>query len=281
MASLDKEIKIIMLKGEKGQDGLSSYDLAVEELHYSGTLEEWIASFSTPENYITRDEFKKVTQAEYDALEQAHQLIPDCYYIITDDETYDDLIDRIEAIESDVDDLQIDNTQNKSDIETLQGQVAVLQTKVQTLENVLQEIMPDVEDITFTDNFDTFYNNLTGTINPKYTITGASVDLTITPETSYNSIKEVTIERISGSNAVFCQSIINDSTTKIILKNNYPTNQYDIGVIGSPNSTSSMVNYSKTTTFTITIKTIYGTEFTHTFTFNYKTQLEADPQENE
>ena len=45
MASLDKEIKVMMLKGEKGTDGVdgkSSYELAVEELHYSGTLEEWL-----------------------------------------------------------------------------------------------------------------------------------------------------------------------------------------------------------------------------------------------
>lgn len=113
MAVLDKEIKIIAVKGERGtngEDGKSSYDLAVEELHYSGTLEEWIASFSTPENYITRDEFKKVTQAEYDALEQAHQLIPDCYYIITDDETYDELLERLDGIDETIAGIQEDIT---------------------------------------------------------------------------------------------------------------------------------------------------------------------------
>ena len=113
MAVLDKEIKIIAVKGERGtdgQDGKSSYDLAVEELHYSGTLEEWIESFSTPENYITRDEFKKVTQAEYDALEQAHQLIPDCYYIITDDETYDELLERLDGIDETISGIQDDIT---------------------------------------------------------------------------------------------------------------------------------------------------------------------------
>lgn len=108
MASLDKEIKVITVKGQKGENGKSSYELAVEELHYSGTLEEWLESFSTPENYITRDEVKKVTQAEYDALEQAHQLIPDCYYIITDDTTYDDLIDRLDGIDDTISDIQDD-----------------------------------------------------------------------------------------------------------------------------------------------------------------------------
>lgn len=280
MASLDKEIKILMLKGESGTDGKSSYDLAVEELHYSGTLEEWIESFSTPENYITRNEFKKVTQAEYDELEANHQLIPDCYYIITDDETYDDLIERIEAIESNVGDLQEDNTQNKTDIEELQGQVVVLQNKVQVLEDIIGEIMPDVEDITFTDNFDTFYNNTTSNTIPQYTIQGASVDLTITPTNSYKAIKEVTIERISGSNAVTCRKIISETATEIIFINNYPTNQYNIGSIYSP-SWAGSGGYDKSTTFTVTIKTVYGTEFTHTFTLNYKTELPTDPQENE
>ena len=114
MAVLDKEIKIVMLKGQRGtdgQDGKSSYDLAVEELHYSGTLEEWLESFSTPENYITRNEFKKVTQAEYDELEANHQLIPDCYYIITDDTTYDDLIERIDGIDETITDIQEDITE--------------------------------------------------------------------------------------------------------------------------------------------------------------------------
>lgn len=118
MATLDKEIKVIAVKGQKGdngQDGKSSYELAVEELHYSGTLEEWIETYATPENYVTRNEFKKVTQAEYDALEQAGELIPDCYYIITDDETYDELIERIENIESDITEIQEDITTKYND----------------------------------------------------------------------------------------------------------------------------------------------------------------------
>lgn len=113
MATLDKEIKVIAVKGMKGdngQDGKSSYELAVEELHYSGTLEEWLESFATPENYVTRNEFKKVTQAEYDALEQAQELIPDCYYIITDDTTYDDLITRLNGIDTTILEIQNDIT---------------------------------------------------------------------------------------------------------------------------------------------------------------------------
>lgn len=102
MAVLDKEIRVIALKGERGtngqdgqdgQDGKSSYELAVEEELFSGTLQEWIETFATPENYITRTEFQKVTQAQYDAMEQAGTLVPNCYYLIIDDTTAQDFED--------------------------------------------------------------------------------------------------------------------------------------------------------------------------------------------
>ena len=104
MATLDKEIKVIAVKGQRGY---SSYEEAVANDYFSGTLEEWIETYATPENYVTRDEFKKVTQAEYDALEQAGELIPNCYYIITDDETYDELITRLNGIDTTI--TEIDN----------------------------------------------------------------------------------------------------------------------------------------------------------------------------
>ena len=62
------------------------------------------------------------------------------------------------------------------------------------------------------------------------------------------------------------------------IRNNYPTNEYYLGKIYSTNKST---GYEKSTTFTVTVKTIYGTEFTHSFTFNYKTELQNDPQENE
>lgn len=102
MAVLDKEIRVIALKGQQGNagtdgidgiDGKSSYELAVENELFSGTLEEWIETFATPENYITRTEFQKVTQAQYDAMEQAGTLVPNCYYLIIDDTTAQDFED--------------------------------------------------------------------------------------------------------------------------------------------------------------------------------------------
>lgn len=132
MATLDKEIKVIAVKGQRGY---SSYEEAVANDYFSGTLEEWIATYATPENYVTRDEFKKVTQAEYDALEQAGELIPNCYYIITDDTTYDELINRIEALESDVTDNTSDITDIQDDITNIKGDITDIETAIAGLEN--------------------------------------------------------------------------------------------------------------------------------------------------
>ena len=59
MAILDKEIKVIAVKGERGY---SSYEEAVKNGLFVGTLEEWINSFSTPENYVTNTTFQNAIQ---------------------------------------------------------------------------------------------------------------------------------------------------------------------------------------------------------------------------
>lgn len=120
MASLDKEIKVMMLKGSKGN---SAYQEAVENQLFSGTLEEWIETFATPDDYITRKEFQKVTQAQYDALKEAGQLIPNCYYLIIDDTTYDDIEQAIEDLNEAINDPQTGLNKkiqdNKNDIDTI------------------------------------------------------------------------------------------------------------------------------------------------------------------
>ena len=117
MATLDKEIRVIAVRGEKGtdgqdgQDGKSSYELAIENELFSGTLEEWINTFATPENYITRGEFQKVTQAQYDSLKQAGELIPNCYYLIidsTDAEDFEQALKDISNLKDDVSSLDDD-----------------------------------------------------------------------------------------------------------------------------------------------------------------------------
>ena len=114
MGNLDKEIRVIAVKGERGndgqdgqdgQDGKSSYELAVEEELFSGTLQEWIETFATPENYITRTEFQKVTQAQYDAMAEAGTLVANCYYLIIDDTTAQDFAtmqNKVSALETTV-----------------------------------------------------------------------------------------------------------------------------------------------------------------------------------
>lgn len=46
------------------------------------------------------------TQAKYNELENAGEIIADCLYVITDDSTYDDLVDVIEALQTNVANLE-------------------------------------------------------------------------------------------------------------------------------------------------------------------------------
>ena len=114
-----KEIKVLMLKGEAGK---TSYDLAVEEELFSGTLEEWIETFATPENYITRTEFQKVTQAQYDELKARGELITNCFYLIVDDDSYDNIIEKLDGLEDNDTNLRSDITANTTSINNLSNQ---------------------------------------------------------------------------------------------------------------------------------------------------------------
>ena len=129
-----KEIKVLMLKGEIGK---SSYQLAVENELFSGTLEEWIETFSTPENYITRTEFQKVTQAEYDELEEQGLLIPNAFYLITNDATYDeimsalgDLSSRVTIVENSVSGLTNNLADLTNAVNTNTGKIATLESQM-------------------------------------------------------------------------------------------------------------------------------------------------------
>ena len=137
MASIDKEIQIIMLRGKTGA---TSYEDAVKHNLFSGTLEEWIETFATPDNYITRYEFQKVTQEEYDALEEAQLVIPNCYYVITDDDSWD----VMQQIISDMTDISGSIETMSGDIETLQGDVETLQTNLGTAEDDIDNLQSDV-----------------------------------------------------------------------------------------------------------------------------------------
>lgn len=147
---MNKEIEILMLKGQRGY---SSYEEAVANALFQGTLEEWIETFATPENYVTRNEFKKVTQAEYDALVVAGELIENCFYIITDDDTWNeiqDIIARIGDLETSMEDLQEDVSNLQEDVDDLNeiksNQVVVgAETYTATITNNGNEILIKIE----------------------------------------------------------------------------------------------------------------------------------------
>ena len=157
MAVLDKEIKVIMLKGERGlkgqngKDGKSSYELAKENLLFSGTLEEWIKTFATPENYFTRAEIQRVTQAEYDKLVETGQVAPNCYYLITDDNTLETLESSITLLKKLISALQINKiekaiTSNNGYISTITNSgtgIELKTAKVNGKQNFSVEVCSD------------------------------------------------------------------------------------------------------------------------------------------
>lgn len=262
MASLDKEIKVIAVKGETGNDGKSSYDLAVEELHYSGTLEEWIETFATPENYVTRNEFQKVTQAEYDALEQAGELIPNCYYIITDDTSYTDLVDRIDNMAGEVEDV----------IEEFE---ASMETRMEAVEQAvrtgLRLNLTSIEcacEFTKWDNYVSGYSS--GSDMPLLSLkTNSTLEtnnqVNILPADTNSSIAEAKVEYVSGDDGYILYSLDTINTDANYIS--FTANNISNGSIwGNGTVTGSL----KTTTFKIYIKDIYDNVFEKEFTINYR-----------
>lgn len=169
MASLDKEIEVLMLRGEKGY---SSYQEAVANGLFVGTLEEWIETFATPDDYITRYEYKKVTQDEYDALAEAGQLQANCYYIITDDDTWEILQDYFSRVET----LETSMSTAEDDIDALQEDVSGINTNIETIQGDITDIQGDITGL------NTDVDNLEASRLYSRTLINASTD------TGYNAI---------------------------------------------------------------------------------------------
>ena len=185
MANLDKEIKVIAVKGERGY---SSYEEAVRNGLFVGTLEEWINSFLTPENYVTNTTFQNAIQnliteklnknsigdqrniyitnengilnikttddVDYTMelkFEQASiQLVYKEYSggVVVETKTYflQSYLDKVDTLESSVDTLE-------SNVGTLTPKVATLEEEMEVLipkVNDLEEIITAVEDIPMT-----------------------------------------------------------------------------------------------------------------------------------
>ena len=205
MASLDKEIEVLMLRGEKGY---SSYEEAVANALFSGTLEEWIETFATPDNYITRYEIKFVTQAQYEALVEADQLRPNCYYFITDDDTWDtiqDIISRVGILESSMETATSDISNLQEDVGGLQTNGSGLNDDVEALQEAVNGLSPVATSGDYNDliNKPSGVSKVTGTIT--FAINSSALGSLIT---SHKDIK-FWIETSSYGNSYFYPVIVN------------------------------------------------------------------------
>lgn len=260
MATLDKEIKVIAVKGQRGY---SSYEEAVANDYFSGTLEEWIETYATPENYVTRDEFKKVTQAEYDALEEAGELIPNCYYIITDDTSYTDLVERIDNMAGDVEDV----------VEEFEASMEIRMEAVE--EAVRTGLRMSLTNIVCACDFTNWNNLSTGSISSGSEIDYISLRNTtytdnrvnILPAGTITSVAEAKVEYVSGDSGYIEYQLqaISGNANYIEFK----AMNISSGLIYPPLS-EQYAPTNKETTFRIYVKDIYDNEFTKEFTVNYK-----------
>lgn len=123
------DANVVMLKGD---DGMTSYELAVKYLGFTGTLEDWIKAYTTPEDYFTRDDLKMVTQAEYDDLKANNKLVAGCYYFITDDTIAEDFEKAIATAQGTADQALELSRSNKTDIGKLDQKIktATIETSV-------------------------------------------------------------------------------------------------------------------------------------------------------
>ena len=160
MGTLDKEIKIIMLKGEKGN---SSYEEAVENGLFSGTLEEWIETYATPENYVTTIDFQRVTQEQSSDISDLQEDVSDLKNDVSDlqedvsdlkNDVYDEttgLKNRVSINENNINDLQNDVLGLQNDVSNLNDDVydetTGLKNRVSNNENDINNLQNDISDL--------------------------------------------------------------------------------------------------------------------------------------
>ena len=202
------------------------------------------------------------TTAEYNELAAQGELVEDALYIITDDSTYDDLVAAITA---------------------MQTALTTLTARVDVIETVLNNDKPNITSIDtprIDDNFSEFYAETTASYRQQELIPHLDITVDVTPIRGVRAVMEAKIEILSGDTGWldFKAAELYENTGKIIFKaynSDVQTTSQIIASIASPNNTGSGLIYSRATTFKLTIKTYYNTEFTRQFTINYKSTNET------
>ena len=167
MGTLDKEIKIIMLKGEKGN---SSYEEAVENGLFSGTLEEWIETYATPENYVTTIDFERVTQEQSGNISDLQEDVSDLKNDVYDETT--GLKNRVSINENNINDLQNDVLGLQNNVSSLNDviydETTGLKNRVSINENDINNLQENVS------NLEQDISSL-GTLEPSGTDTSTNI----------------------------------------------------------------------------------------------------------
>ena len=226
----------------------------IQEAISSGELPEEINGLVlTFKNPVDNQGYKIAfcTQAKYNELEAGGQLEVNCLYYITDDSTFDDWNTII--------------TQLQTDFEELRQEVE------EAIETGLRYKLTSIEcacDMTQ-------WNNSSSTVSSGNELNYASLRnygtsttnrVNILPAGANSSIAEARVEYVSGDNGYI------DYQLQTIGANNsyieFKAMNVSNGVIFPPSYSTSAT--SRSTTFRIYVKDIYGTEFTKEFTINYK-----------
>jgi len=189
------------------------------------------------------------TQAEYNQLVAQGELVANALYIITDDETEQDINQRLTDIEDAIEIIE---------------------------ERIATGLRVNVTSIACACEFRNWILSSTSSYAPSANInylnlasTNEQNQVAVLPANGVASIAEARVDYVSGDEGFigFTLEPINTSNNYIEFRAYNVSNQY----IYTPTNTGSQ-RVERQTTFRIYIKDIYGSEFTQEFTIDFKTQ---------
>ena len=187
------------------------------------------------------------TQAQYNELKEAGELVVDALYYITDDDT----LELIEQLETEVEEF-IDYV-NEAISTGLRQRITSISTPL----------------LFTTWNSSTTISYAAGYVM-QYLIIGAYTNnqVYILPTDSINSIAEATVEYVSGDNGYIEYNLYDLGANQNYIQ--FTATNISNYTIYAPNNVPSDPNYTLcSTTFKLRVKDVYGAEFTQEFTISY------------